>query len=355
MTSIQIVDRADPFGRSQPNPNRADGKYILRTGERSTWKRCRQKWHWSFVECLEPYVSANPLRFGWLVHEALAAWYIPGQTRGEHPAKVFDRMYYEMMERDSSSGFGQKDEDEAWIDALVLGVEMLTNYVDHYGNEEEWLEIISPEMAFQVDVPDKHGDYLTTYAGKIDAVYRDVNTGDVGLLEHKTAKAIQTNHLALDEQAGSYWAFAPYVLRHLGVLKPDEPLRHILYNTLRKGKKDDRPTNEFGHSLNKNGSVSKNQPSPLFDRTKVYRDRADRDNLIYRVRAEAWEINRARQGKVPIYKNPTRDCSWDCQFRDMCILHESDAPGWEDMKTEEFKKWSPYLDHTDNKGELIES
>lgn len=345
-----VITTKDVGDYQQPPPE--EGRYFLRTVERATWKRCRQRWYWLFVDRLQPIRSANPLRFGFLTHEALAHWYIPGTVRGRHPAETFLELYDEMLrEADEAFDFGMKDEDEEWADARTLGEEMLTNYVDEYGNEPH-IEIISSEFPFQIDVPDKFGRYLTTYAGKMDAVARNLNTGDLFLFEHKTTKAISTGHLPLDEQAGSYWAFAPIVLRHLGILKPKEPLRYILYNFLRKGKKDLRPQNEYGQYLNKNGTISKRQPSKLFDRYPVYRDAADRANLVYRVRAEAWEINRARNGKVPIYKNPQMGCAGamgesKCPFYDMCCLHESGAE-WQEMIDLEYKRWDPYEDHQDS-------
>lgn len=325
-----------------------DERRFLRTSERTSWKRCRQQWHWGWQEGLEPTHTANALEFGSLIHQSLEARYKPGKERGPHPAETFTELYTETI-KSGGYTFGQYDEEDEWVDALELGVDMLEHYVDHYGDESN-LEIVSPEMPFEVDVPDKNGNYLTTYAGTVDAVYIDHNTGDIGLFEHKTAKSISLGHLPLDEQAGSYWAFAPYVLRQMGILTKDQPLRHILYNTLRKAKRDVRPRNEQGHYLNKNGTVSKRQPSAYFDRTKVYRSATDRANLIYRVRAEAWEINKARAGKMPIYKNPRPGCAGGqgeskCAFYDLCVLHETGAPGVEDMIAMEYRKRDPYEAH----------
>lgn len=323
---------------------RARDHVLLRTTERATYKRCRQKWEWAYLDRLIPRTPANALRFGSLVHEALAAYYVPGRKRGPHPAKTFKRLYRKQLE--TASEFGMRDVDEEWVDAQTLGTTMLTEYIDTYGDDSS-LEIIAPEMPFEIDVMDKQGAYLVTYVGTFDAVMRNLHTKEIGLFEHKTAKTISTDHLPLDEQAGSYWCFAPEWLRAQGILKPNQNFDFILYNFLRKAMPDVRPQNDLGQRLNKDGSVSKVQPLPLFHREIVYRDDADRATMLQRVRMEAWEMQQVRAGKLPVYKNPTQQCSWDCAFFDMCELHETGAD-WEESRRQLMKQWDPYEDHREN-------
>lgn len=98
-----------------------------------------------------------------------------------------------------------------------------------------------------------------------------------------------------------------------------------------------------GQSLNKDGSVSKLQPAPLFRREEVRRSEAERANLIRRARQEARDIRKAREGKLALYKNPGEHCNW-CQFRDMCEVHES-ASDWRALRGALFTEWSPYEAH----------
>jgi hypothetical protein len=317
---------------------------MVRTTERRMFAQCRQRWWWTFVECLQPIDAAAPLKFGDIVHQALALYYKPGKRRGPHPAKSFIQVLDEQFE-----DFGFKDSNGIWTEARDLGVEMLTNYVDRWGKDSH-IEVISPEMPAEVDVYNSKGKYVCTYVLKFDAVIRDLNNGQLGLFEHKTAKAISTSHLPLDEQGGTYWTFATPWLRAQGILGPSDEIKFILYNFLRKGKKDDRPTNEHGQALNKNGSVSKNQPSKLFLRQPIYRSEHDRESTLSRVRAQSWEMGKARQGKLPIYKNPAgqfpdQHCN-TCAFRDMCELHETGGD-WETIRDLTMTHWEPYADHVD--------
>jgi hypothetical protein len=55
-------------------------------------------------------------------------------------------------------------------------------------------------------------------------------------------------------------------------------------------------------------------------------------------------MNAMRRGELPVYKNPTMDCSWDCAFFQMCELHEQ-GPGWEDFRDAVFTTQDPYADH----------
>jgi hypothetical protein len=362
-----------------------DTRVFLRTTERRTFANCRQAWWWSFVEGWEAIRTRPALRFGDISHQSLAAWYVPGRKRGEKPWLAFERIYKEQLFQGQEE-FDVWDDDERVVDALELGIEMMKNYVDEYGDDDH-IRVISSEMPFQVDVYDKHGKYMVTYVGSLDLVFEDMSSRQLGVIETKTAAAISTKHLGLDEQAGSYWAFAPEALQAKGLLKPGQDIDFILYNFMRKAFKDTRPRNDRGQSLNKPtkdallerattlgldlpkrptvedltlalesageepeklGEPSKSQPPPLFLRQKVYRDEADRENLMYRVRAQAYEMALVKAGKLPVYKNPggtypNQQCS-GCEFADVCELHETGRE-WEELARLTMTTWDPYEDH----------
>lgn len=317
---------------------------LVRTSERGEFKRCRQRWAWKFIDHMSPKVSSPALRFGTLVHEALAEYYKPGVKRGPHPTKTFKKAYKAQLA--TAFEFGMRNEDDSWVNARELGIAVLDHYIETYG-DDDMIEIIQPEMPFQVDVHNEAGKYICTYTGIFDAVIKHRATKEVGLFEHKTAGTISTNHLTLDEQAGAYWLFAPEFLRSRGILKKGQDLDMVLYNFLRKSKPDERPQNEAGQRLNKNGDVSKVQPPPYFLRYPVYRSHEDRETVLQRIIMETREIKLVRAGKLGIYKNPTRDCSWDCGFFDMCELHES-GDDWKESARLLMTTWDPYASHRDD-------
>jgi len=353
----------------------------IRNSERTTWRRCRQKWHWSYRKGLEPKKVGTALTFGSMAHKALELWYPPGTERGIHPAETMSALIDEHHEL-----FSQWDEDGNKVPASELGLAMMNGYVDEYGLDKK-IEIIHPEELFQIDVYDRKGRYLCTMVGQFDALGINLRTGRMIILEHKTAKTIEQVRLnsQYGEQGLSYWWSATLWLRHKGFLKADQFIDGILYNFLRKGLADDRAKDPMGRALNKPGKdalkaacataglpisgtmealtdrlmleggfsemeiaelgeVSKVQPSPLFHRQEVPLDPVHMDMFYKRLQRECREIVLAKNGRLDIYKNPTRDCAWDCSFRDVCEVHEM-GQDFSMMLEFDFKKWDPYQDH----------
>jgi hypothetical protein len=362
-------------------------QFELRTSERATFKRCPARWNWSYLENLVSIRSKPALWFGTAVHEALAAWYLEGTKRGPHPAEtiatVLDGMRKIVV---------YDEEDEAkYVDACLLGEQMMNRYVEFYGTDPSW-EVIATEQTFQVWIP--HPDGTNTrwirYVGTADGVFRDLETDEIFLMEHKTAAAIRTDHLPLDDQAGSYWAVMNSKLRRMDILGPKESIAGIRYNFLRKALDDDRPKNAEGLATNKPqkkhyiealqaigvthiaggtgsvaiekakledletacswgqipvlGDVSDRQPPPYFERVDVYRSQNQRRTMIKRIQDEGRHMEAMRTGLLPIYKVPTKDCSW-CEFFRLCQMDEEGSEFFEDFKEAEFVTRDPYGDH----------
>lgn len=346
--------------------------------------------------------KSGALWFGTGIHLALEHWYVPGKERGVDPRETWEKFVGEQIEHvkvEMLSGEAKEGSDVVWMEAGELGKAILTNYLKEFGRDEQW-EVISPEKTFKVLVP-KPGtnDPLVKYVGTFDLVARDLDTGQILLWDHKTAKAIQLGHLPLDDQAGSYWAVASHVLRQEGILKANESIQGILYNFIMKSPPDERDEDELGRKRNKPvkadyigallafyeakelgetevtdpkywakmsveklaaaaktnhlqvfGEVSKQQPSKRFVRETVLRTRAERRSQILRIGAEATVMDMFRYGELPVIKNPTKDCQWDCDFRDLCEIDEQGGD------TDEFKELvfdvqNPYSAHVLNQRE----
>jgi len=325
------------------------------------------------------------------VHDALAAWYLPGSERGPHPAETFDAV----LKGDRSFLVTNEEEEKEYADARELGVDMLEHYVEHYGKDESW-HVIATEQTFQVWIPhprDRSRKRWLRYVGTFDGVYRDVGTGEIFLMEHKTAAGgLDPGWLTLDDQAGSYWAVANSKLRSSGVLKKGENIAGIQYNFLRKAKRDTRPRDEKGLYHNKPqkrhyiealagvddwsedeltkkkideldsiaaanmievlGDVSERQPQAWFERWPVYRDQKERRTMVRRIQeeatyAEAWRAERFDE--YPLYKTPVSigpmACKTNCPFVRMCELHEQGDSGWEEFRDTMFTRADPYAAH----------
>jgi PD-(D/E)XK nuclease superfamily len=325
---------------------------MLRTSERTSFKRCPQRWWWGTVEGLTPIRMKNPLWFGIGIHQALAEWYLEGSKRGPHPAETWTA-FCEDEERFIPTDY---EEDGAkYVDAVELGVSMCNEYVKLYGKDSHW-NVISTEQTFRQLIadprykPEPGGKLkaLVRYVGTFDGVYRDLRNGKIYLMEHKTAAGIQTRHLPLDDQAGSYWMVAGKILRKQGLIGPRESLEGIMYNFLRKSLPDDRKRNEKGEALNKDGSVSKRQPAPAFLRELVERTSVERKKMQERIQAEALHMAAMRNGDLPVYKKTTKDCDWDCDFYKMCIMDEGGGDV-EEYKDAMYVRRDTYADHRENR------
>ncbi len=365
---------------------------LLRQSERTCFRRCPQQWWWSYREGLVPRrVNSGAAWFGTGIHLALAEWYIPGKKRGRDPLETwaeYTKDSYEAIKVQPDF----VDEDFAnWEDAKVLGQEMLEMYMEKYGEDSEW-EVIAVEWRFAVTIPDPNNPKkaIAVDVGTFDLVIRHRVTGKIWLVDHKTCKAFEFKHLTIDDQGGSYCALATFALREAGLIGPKEAVSGIIYNFLRKQRRDTRPENELGQKLNKpekkhyaaalaknpdpadpaqadekfwmkhtlakleltaeaqglvvGGEVSKVQPKPIFYRHEVTRTLRERNKQIKRIGTEVSIMNKFRNGELPLYKNPTKDCAWQCDYFDLCELDETDGD-MEDMKDMMFTVRDPYHDH----------
>jgi PD-(D/E)XK nuclease superfamily len=317
---------------------------MIRTSEISSLKRCPQRWWWGHVDGLEPNKPNNKLWFGGGIHVALADWYKQGFERGTDPRKGWLQFVRdeEMYLRDNK---GQRDDDE-WVSARDLGFAMLDNYLETYGKDPGW-DVINTEQQFQakITMPSAPGGFVIIL-GTFDGVHRDAdNDNALMLMEHKTSSGGPNyGYLELADQPGVYFSVAENVLRHKGLIGENEHLDGIMYNYLRKANPDDRPRDEFGRALNKDGSVSKRQDTQRLWRFPVWRSREQRAKMRENIIATVELMMKYRTGELRVTKTPTMDCSWDCAFYAMCQLHETDAD-WQEYRDAMFHKRDPYQDH----------
>ena len=319
----------------------------VRTSELSTYRSCRQKWAWAYLDKIRSKSNSAPLAFGTLIHETLARFYKPGIKRGGHPAAIWEEVFAEFIAEGNEDFIAIK---AGPIYASELGLSMMQQYWELYGKDNQF-KIIEPEQSFQLDIFDENDDYLCTYTGTVDAVVEDRKTKRRGFFEHKTGASLDPfgAPLILDEQCGAYWTFGQMFLQSMGVIGEEECLDFVLYNRLRKTIPDNRTKNEDGHYVNKNGTISKSQPPPMFKREYSWRTDAERQSVYDRVVLQVKEMKMVRSGELGIYKNPDKHCGW-CEFRDMCEVHESQSD-WVAIRNATMTTWDPYEDHNDKLGE----
>jgi hypothetical protein len=226
-----------------------------------------------------------------------------------------------------------------------LGVAMLKHYASWAPRADKFTPI-AVEYDFEVPIQDPVGrqlyckchDWPVLYQGRIDGVVRDEFRYN-WILEHKTAAQLgSTNHLALDEQCGSYaWALSilgypvkgviynealkdyptpPERLassregRNFSVNKRQRTTYDIYLNTLVQAGEDIRLYAEMLAYLKEN-------ENPFFRRTQVHRNAQELRDIGYRIYLEAQDI---LDPELRIYPNPTRINCQGCAFREPCIM-----------------------------------
>lgn len=315
----------------------------LGTSERAAFKKCVFRWNLEYRMGYQPkFRQADALWFGIGVHESLAAWYLKGKRRGPHPADTFETWVGDEIAFAKTYLTDTFDE-PVWEDAAELGISMLEAYVNHWGKDPQW-SIISIEQPFSIKI-NRGGKTVAIFRSRWDGVFRDLADGRILLLETKTASQVYTAYLEHDDQAGSYYAAASHVLRAKGILKPKEEIAGVQYNFLRKAMPDERPRNEQDQCLNKDGSVSKKQPTALFVRPEaIERTRGEQNTQLARIADEVAWMDAVRGGTLPVTKTPTKDCP-RCPFDVPCQLHERGNPAWKEIMKAEFRQADPNEDN----------
>ncbi|ABD58470.1 exonuclease [Mycobacterium phage PLot] len=364
---------------------------LLRTSERTVYKRCPWKWYQSVVRGLVPNNPRQDARwFGTGIHLCKAEWYVPGRKRGRDMHETWDEFSQGTFTTVSSQGLVNDEWESEWVDANKLAHAMIDTHLQAYGNDDNW-EVIAAEHPFSVLIP--HPDKtinraVCRYVGTIDLIIRELDTGEIWLDDTKTAARIYTHHLTLLEQPAAYVAVGTHVLREQGMIGPKERVKGIIFDFMRKGFPDERPRNERGEYCNKPvkkhfveailncpgyqgplnterdllrlkldelqhiadelnltvlGDVSANQGAPLLLREKILKSPKECSRQIRRIGEEVLHMNAVRAGKLPILKTPQDDCNF-CDYFDLCELDESGGDT-EYFESQAFVVRDAYADH----------
>lgn len=307
------------------------GLPVIRSHERMTYKRCPKQWYWKWRKGLVPRrKSFGALDLGTWAHSALEGWYVPGGVR-EGELYIHFNTHADLAIAVAERAGAPDHEIEKAEELAALGEAMAKSYQQYYGDDDDW-EVIGTEIPLEFTFPDHRGRLAAKHLLKPDMIVQVKSTGGIWLVENKTAASLHgcTEHLVIDDQARPYGAMAERALKEAGVLGRRESLEGIIYNFMRKAFPDERWRNEKGESLNKDGSVSKKQPAPLFLRHPVRMTTEAKRITLQRLRAETLKITaeaqEIRAGKIDpldIPKTPHKSCPKFCDYFAMCHTEES--------------------------------
>ena len=179
----------------------------LMTASRArTARSCRRRHQLQYLLGYRPAESAHSLRFGQLIHDALEAWWLAAKAGLPKDA----------WHQAAMAALAEREADE--LDLAHAQV-MMMGY--HLRWADEPYEVLAVEVEFNAPLRNPvSGASSRTWrlAGKIDVVARDLRTGEVVIIEHKTSgedispTADYWKRLRMDGQVSTYFEGA----RHLG-------------------------------------------------------------------------------------------------------------------------------------------
>ncbi|UTC29935.1 exonuclease [Brevundimonas phage vB_BpoS-StAshley] len=342
---------------------------IIRTSDRMAFKSCRRKWGWSshLKANLGPKNLAAPLWFGSAIHYALEDF---------HGHKLFDSAADAFAAYCISTSHNYKRELPPDAQEHYTLGRALMHYYENYWlkgyprkqDETYWCEnpetgVLEPqvEVNFEIPVPIEPGSILAShverlgvdvvlYRGTIDRVVID-EYGHLWVDEYKTAKVAMNTHFQTDPQVTTYvWACSMIydrpvagVIYHQFVKKMPEPPKRLSSGKLSTAANMVCSSLLYRQELvNMYGDVLK---APSQNQHKLHElmgsENGDRDRYIIRERIHRnaeqcyheaqkilLELEDMLNPDLPLYPNPTRDCSRMCSFLTACV-NMDDGSDWE--------------------------
>ena len=359
----------------------------IRTSDRSAFKRCRRKWDWSYSarHNRDANESRAPFWTGTGFHFALEDFHAHKvyPTAADAFQAYSDAWAALMKSRDAPDIRMLERAD--WDEQLHLAKSMLSYYQDNWlemGRDEletfYWKGKPQVEVRFEIEIPLDPG-YVAAcgydkvvYQGTIDRVMVD-EYGRLWVVEYKTAKRFETGHFDTDSQITAYcWAceiiydmpFAGIVYQQHKKVVTQEPKWLETRNMYSVAQSQATTYSLYRKALEKTYGKVINAPTAniqylnnLAHLETNFRDDFVRRDYITRNRHQIWSVERdimleaadMINPKLPIYKNPTRDCSWDCSFQMMCVMKDDGSDWVSEMemstidREEVGDKWRKYL------------
>lgn len=349
-------------------------KLVIRTSDRSAFKRCRRKWGWHSGLRHNLRLKDTPSYF-WLGtggHFALEDYH--GYNRYGHPVEAFNAYVAACRSFQSKHGYGLPDD---WEEQTTLGQGILDYYLVWLQNREQhetvWIDgepmvEIKCEIPLPIDPPEGYDEVV--YQLTLDRLV-EVD-GEYWITDYKFYKNFAQGDLVFDQQMTAYiWGastvfekpIAGAILHEFRKAVPEEP--RILSNGKISSAQNQNTTHRMYREalINMYGDVAKapsanvkclndlahqegEERDRFIKRTKTRRNRAQLEAEGTKILMEATDMCNP---DLPLYPNPTKDCAWDCSLRDICLMIDRDDD-WESLleeltvqDTEDYDAWRLHL------------
>lgn len=358
---------------------------IVRTSDRGAFKRCRRKWAWQSPLRRNLGLTDNPSYF-WIGtggHFAMEDYH--GYNRFLHPVEAFGAYVEACKIAQRVHGYGLPDD---WQEQTDLAIGILNHYIT-WGKNRDTLQTAwidgepQVEITFHVPLPFEPppGFDEVVYQFTLDRLVEI--DGEYWIQDWKFYKQFSQANLEYDQQLSAYiWAaqacfevpIAGGILHEFKKAIPNVP------KILSTGKLSTAKNQGTTHGLyrealvNLYGSVEKAPRANVACLNDLaLQENADRDNFIKRTKTRRTELQLQAEGSkilmeledmcnpdLPLYPNPTRDCSWDCQLQDVCLMVDREDDWSFALKeltverTAEAGEWRQYIKWPGEEGERDE-
>jgi hypothetical protein len=285
--TVQLVEeelRAKPFSVSHT--------------KLSGFRRCLQAYHWKYIDGFYPPSSSGQAR-GTAGHAALAVWHT------DYDAQKALNTAWEAWEANGQSQGPDWDILEASLD----------RYFQWSLQQQDTFKVLVAEQEFNIEFemdkpywlpskkePGKRSEARTFILnGFIDGIVED--HGYLWLLENKFYKRMDNGPLDLDPQVSIYLLAALLVgfEERFG-----KKLQGVIYNIVRVA----------------DGKKAVEEPAV---RRKLSRNAEGLSRIQEEIFQQVQRMIAYHQKGGDPYRNPTKDCHWDCSFYNACLLYQDDG------------------------------
>lgn len=344
----------------------------IHISDQQQFRRCRRKWDLGSNTRRNLHSkaeSSSPLWFGSGFHFVMEDYH--GYKRFATPFDAY--LAYKKCFKPE-----QLPLDIMELDLLAEG--MFKHYQNFLQQRSESLTTLWINSIPQVEVMWKapsdlflEGQRIWFY-GKFDRICVDLN-GSWWILDYKTARAFDNSKLDTDDQVSRYtWAgkliypnidFAGCVWQTHKKTAPHEP-EQLKRGGLSVNKQQDTTHFMYRRALNNlvPGWESESKYMEMLDHL-INAETPDGDKFIQRTftKRNSYQLAAAQKHgedmvidmldpNLALYPNPTRDCSWDCDFREACIMMD-DGSNWEQHLLDNFEARPQFSAHDDWRKFLI--
>lgn len=301
-----------------------DGRRPISNSELRTFKRCRRKWWLTYYRGLRATVEepTGPRALGSRLHLVLARYYDPADTEIVDDATCLGWLRTQ-LEEDLAAFPAQESDIRKEFDLATAMLDGYFQWLAETGVDAD-LDVVDIERGVVVPMNAENLTRPAALVARLDVAVRSRATGAMSFIDHKTVANLTDipKNAELDEQFLHY-SLIQY-LRHLD--DPSVPfVDGGVFNMLRKVKR------------------TKAARPPFYGRHEVRHSLDELRAYWYRVAGEIADLmtvertlDSGTRHQVAAYPNPTRDCGWDCDFRQVCPLLDAYPSGAEAFIDEAF-------------------